>query len=339
MNLPASSRLQFTPDLNICRTLNGMWQVSGAHGRIDPKAAIQSMFKYFDAGFTTWDLADHYGPAEDFIGEFRRQLIATRGEEALSNIQAFTKWVPRPARMTRELVEENINISLRRMGVESLDLIQFHWWEYRDKNYLDALKYMAELQAEGKIKHLALTNFDTEHLQIITEAGIKIVSNQVQFSLVDRRPEVNMIPFCQQHDIKLFTYGTICGGLLSEKYLGKPEPRGFDLTTASLKKYKTMIDGWGGWRLFQELLSTLKQIADKYSVSISNVAARYILDKPTVAGVIVGARLGVSEHVEDNAKVFNFTLDAEDLNQINAISSNSRDLYQLIGDCGDEYRR
>ncbi|BAZ24793.1 aldo/keto reductase [Kalymmatonema gypsitolerans NIES-4073] len=339
MNLPASSRLQFTPDLNICRTLNGMWQVSGAHGRIDPKAAIQSMFKYFDAGFTTWDLADHYGPAEDFIGEFRRQLIATRGKEALSNIQAFTKWVPRPARMTRELVEENINISLRRMGVESLDLMQFHWWEYRDKNYLDALKYMAELQAEGKIKHLALTNFDTQHLQIITEAGIKIVSNQVQFSLVDRRPEVNMIPFCQQHDIKLFTYGTICGGLLSEKYLGKQEPRGFDLTTASLRKYKNMIDGWGGWRLFQELLSTLKEIADKYSVTIPNVAVRYILDQPTVAGVIVGARLGVSEHIEDNTKVFNFTLDAEDLNQINAVSSKSRDLYQLIGDCGDEYRR
>jgi aryl-alcohol dehydrogenase-like predicted oxidoreductase len=339
MNLPASSRLQFTPDLNICRVLNGMWQVSGAHGRIYPPSAISAMFKYVDAGFTTWDLADHYGPAEDFIGEFRRQLIATRGKEALSNIQAFTKWVPRPARMTRELVEENINISLRRMGVESLDLMQFHWWEYRDKNYLDALKYMAELQAEGKIKHLALTNFDTEHLQIITEAGIKIVSNQVQFSLVDRRPEVNMIPFCQQHDIKLFTYGTICGGLLSEKYLGKPEPRGFDLTTASLKKYKNMIDGWGGWRLFQELLSTLKEVADKYSVTIPNVAVRYILDKPTVAGVIVGARLGVSEHIEDNVRVFNFTLDAEDLNQINAVSSKSRDLYQLIGDCGDEYRR
>ncbi|KAB8335485.1 aldo/keto reductase [Scytonema tolypothrichoides VB-61278] len=339
MNLPTSSRLQFTPDLNICRVLNGMWQVSGAHGRIEPKAAIQSMFKYVDAGFTTWDLADHYGPAEDLIGEFRRQLLETRGKAALSNIQAFTKWVPRPTKMTRELVEENINVSLRRMGVESLDLMQFHWWEYRDKNYLDALKYMAQLQSEGKIKHLALTNFDTEHLQIITEAGIKIVSNQVQFSLVDRRPEVNMIEFCQQHDIKLFTYGTVCGGLLSEKYLNKPEARGFDLTTASLKKYKNMIDGWGGWRLFQELLSTLKAIADKYNVSISNVAVRYILDQPTVAGVIVGARLGVSEHIEDNARVFNFTLDADDFNQINAVSSKSRDLYKLIGDCGDEYRR
>ncbi len=338
MTIPTSSRLQFTSDLNICRILNGMWQVSGAHGRIDPKAAIESMFKYMDAGFTTWDLADHYGPAEDLIGEFRRQVIATRGEQALSNIQAFTKWVPRPGKMTKKLVEENINISLKRMDVTSLDLMQFHWWEYRDKNYLDALKYMAELQTEGKIKHLALTNFDTERLRIITDAGIKIVSNQVQFSLVDRRPEVNMMQFCQQHDIKLFTYGTVCGGLLSEKYLGKPEARGSELTTASLKKYKNMIDGWGGWRLFQELLSTLKEIADKHGVSISNVAVRYILDKPTVGGVIVGARLGVSEHIEDNARVFNFTLDAEDLNQVDAVSNKSGNLYQLIGDCGDEYR-
>ncbi|MBR8835790.1 MAG: aldo/keto reductase [Stigonema ocellatum SAG 48.90 = DSM 106950] len=339
MNLPTSSRLQFTSDLNICRILNGMWQVSGGHGRINPPTAIQSMFNYMDAGFTTWDLADHYGPAEDLIGEFRRQVIATRGEEALSNIQAFTKWVPRPGKMTKNLVEENINISLKRMDVPSLDLMQFHWWEYQDKNYLDALKFMAELQTEGKIKHLALTNFDTERLRIITDASIKIVSNQVQFSLVDRRPEVNMVQFCQQHDIKLFTYGTVCGGLLSEKYLGKPEPRGSELTTVSLRKYKNMIDGWGGWHLFQELLSTLKEIAEKHNVSIPNVAVRYILDKPTVAGVIVGARLGVSEHIEDNARVFKFTLDAEDLNQIDAVCRKSRDLYQLIGDCGDEYRR
>lgn len=332
-------RLQFTSDLNICRILNGLWQVSGAHGRIDPKAAIQSMFKYIDAGFTTWDLADHYGPAEDFIGEFRRQLIATRGSAALSNFQAFTKWVPRPTRMTRKLVEENIDISRRRMGVETLDLLQFHWWEYGDKNYLDALNYMAELQTEGKIKHLALTNFDTEHLKIIIDNGIKIVSNQVQFSLIDRRPEVQMVEFCQQHNIQLFAYGTLCGGLLSEKYLGRPEPRGGELNTASLRKYKNMVDAWGGWSLFQELLSTLKQIAQKHGVSIPNVVVRYILDKPAVAGAIVGSRLGVSEHLSDNARVFDFSLDKSDDEQINAVLGKSRDLYQLIGDCGDEYRR
>ena len=74
MKLPAASLFQFTTDLRICRILNGMWQVSGAHGEIDPEAAIQSMFTYLDSGFTTWDLADHYGPAEDFVGEFRRRL-------------------------------------------------------------------------------------------------------------------------------------------------------------------------------------------------------------------------------------------------------------------------
>lgn len=339
MKLPESSRLQLTPDLNICRVLNGMWQVSGAHGRIDRKQAIAFMFDYMDAGFTTWDLADHYGPAEDLIGEFRRQLLETRGKQALSNMQAFTKWVPRPGKMTRQVVEQNIDISRKRMDVESLDLMQFHWWEYRDTNYLDALKYMAELQEEGKIKHLALTNFDTEHLKIILENGIKIVSNQVQFSVLDRRPEVQMVQFCLDNNIQLFAYGTLGGGLLSETYLGQPEPTRGVLTTASLSKYKNMQHAWGDWSLFQELLQALKEIADKYGVSIANVAVRYVLDNPAVAGAIVGARLGVSEHIEENAKVFGFGLDAEDVQKIDAVSDRSRDLFELIGDCGDEYRR
>jgi aryl-alcohol dehydrogenase-like predicted oxidoreductase len=122
------------------------------------------------------------------------------------------------------------------MDTDSIDLLQFHWWDYQDNNYLDALRYLSELQSDGKIKHLGLTNFDTERLKRITEAGIKIISNQVQFSIIDRRPEVLMIEFCQQHNIKLLTYGTICGGLLSDKYFGKAEPRSAELTTVSLKK-------------------------------------------------------------------------------------------------------
>ena len=315
-----------------------MWQVSGYHGRINPKAAIESMFKYFDAGYTTWDLADHYGPAEDFIGEFRKQLVNQRGEDALSNLQAFTKWVPRPGKMTRSVVEKNIDISRQRMDADSLDLLQFHWWDYRDKNYLDALQHMSQLQAEGKIKHLALTNFDTENLKIIVDNGIKIVSNQVQFSLVDRRPLVRMVEYCQQRGIKLLPYGVLCGGFLSEKYLSQPEPLNFRLETVSLKKYKNMIDAWGGWSLFQKLLQTLKTIADKHQVSIPNVAVRYILERPTVAGTMVGARLGISEHIEENARVFEFSLDPEDNQKIEAVTNKSQDLFQIIGDCGDEYR-
>jgi aryl-alcohol dehydrogenase-like predicted oxidoreductase len=339
MDLPGAATTQLTPNLRICRLLNGLWQVSGAHGPIDRKAAIQDMLAYHDAGFTTWDLADHYGPAEDFIGEFRRRLAAERGVEALSQVQAFTKWVPEPGRMTRPIVEENIKVSLRRMGVDTLDLLQFHWWDYGDANYLDALRYLAELRDEGKIRHLALTNFDTEHLNSIVEHGIRVVSNQVQYSLIDRRPEVRMSQFCQAHDIQLLTYGTVGGGLLSETYLGRPEPSRSALTTASLRKYKQMVDAWGGWGLFQELLGVLQRIAGKHRVSLATIAVRYILDRAAVAGVIIGTRLGVAEHRVDNARVFDVALDAEDRAQIEAVLSQSRDLYRLIGDCGDEYRR
>lgn len=338
MSLPESSRLQFTSDLRICRVLNGMWQVSGAHGPIEPKKAISTMFSYFDAGFTTWDLADIYGPAEDFIGEFRRQLMDSRGKDILSNLQAFTKWVPMPGRMTRKIVEENIALSLKRMNVETLDLLQFHWWDYNNANYLDALTYLSELKDEGVIKHVALTNFNTEHLRRIADNGIRIVSNQVQFSLVDLRPKEQMVEYCKEHNIQLLAYGTICGGLLSEKYLGQPEPRGSALNTASLKKYKQMVDAWGGWDLFQELLHILKKIGEKHNASIANVGTRYILDQPMVAGVIIGTRLGVTDHIADNAHVFDFELDNEDHELIEPILQKSRDLYRLIGDCGDEYR-
>ncbi len=137
MRLPETSRFELTSDLTICRILNGMWQVSGAHGYIEPKRAVEEMFTYHDAGFTTWDLADHYGPAEDFVGEFRKEFASRRGRERLSEIQAFTKWVPRPGPMTRRVVDEAIRFSRMRMGVESLDLLQFHWWEYDDASYLD----------------------------------------------------------------------------------------------------------------------------------------------------------------------------------------------------------
>ena len=338
MPLPASSRVQFTADLTICRILNGMWQVSGAHGAVDPVRAVDAMFAYHEAGFTTWDLADHYGPAEDFIGDFLRQFAARHGVDRLPEIQAFTKWVPRPGRMTRRVVEDAINISLTRMGVERLDLLQFHWWDYKNDGYLDALKHLSDLQQEGKIRHLALTNFDTERLSAIADHGVRVVSNQVQSSLVDRRPEVRMAKFCSDHPITLLAYGTLLGGLLSEKYLGRPEPRRSELNTASLQKYKNMLDAWGDWPLFQELLAVLQQIANKHRVSIANVGVRYVLDRPAVAGVIVGARLGVAQHLTDNARVFGVKLDADDLSMIEAVLARSRDLITLIGDCGDEYR-
>jgi aryl-alcohol dehydrogenase-like predicted oxidoreductase len=130
----------------------------------------------------------------------------------------------------------------------------------------------------------------------------------------------------------------LLGGFFSEKYLNVDEPTRADLTTSSLQKYKNMIDIWGGWELFQELLEVLNKISQKHNCSIANIATRFILDKPQVAGVIIGARLGITEHIEDNNRVFSLKLDQDDISLISTVTSKSNDLFDVIGDCGDEYR-
>ena len=333
-----SDNVRFIGDMPISGLLTGLWQVSGAHGLIQPEAAVLSMFEYAESGFNTWDVADHYGPAEEFIGEFRRQLLNAKEDELLSKLRVFTKWVPSSASISKDIVRQAVTRSLRRMGVERLDLLQFHWWDYDDNRYLQALDFLSDIKAGGRITNLGLTNFDTERLGQILSKGISVVSNQVQYSMIDRRPENQMALLCQSNGVHILAYGTVCGGLLTDRYLGSAEPRDFELNTASLKKYKQMIDAWGGWELFQELLLVARGIADKHSVSVANVAVRYILDRPAVAGVIVGARLGIVGHIEDNRRIGNFHLDCDDLENLETILKKSRNLMDTIGDCGDEYR-
>ncbi len=327
-------RFELAPGLQVCRLLNGMWQVAGGHGRIDPELAVEEMKKYHQEGYATWDLADIYGPAEEFIGEFRSKLSPGESDK----VQALTKWVPDPQKITRGIAQAAIERSLKRMRVSAIDLVQFHWWDYNNPYYVDALKHLSDLRDEGKVRHVGLTNFDTDRMEIMMDAELTVVSNQVQYSIVDRRPEVKLARFCAGNNASLLTYGTVCGGLLSEKYLGRPEPSASQLDTLSLRKYKRMIENWGGWGLFQELLSTLSGISQKHGVSIANVATRYILDKPAVAGVIIGARLGITNHRQDNARVFGLTLDSEDNGRIEEVCSKSNNLFEQIGDCGDEYR-
>jgi aryl-alcohol dehydrogenase-like predicted oxidoreductase len=334
----ALDRFQLTPGLDICRLLNGMWQVSGVRGPAQAKAAIAEMFNYVAAGFTSWDLADHYGPAEDLLGEFLNQWGALQGVQARSQIQALTKWVPLPDTMTRQVVEANLDRSRRRMGVASIDLLQFHWWDYSNRNYIEALKHMVDLKVEGKIKHLGLTNFNTYRLADLMDRGIPIVSNQVQFSLIDQRPLTKMIPFCQGHEVSLLVYGVLCGGLLSDPYLHQPEPNLRDLSTASQQKYKRLIDAWGGWELFQQLLQVLNQISQKHQVTIANVAVRSILEQPAVAGAIIGMQVEGQGHRSENRQVFSFCLDPQDWQKIQAVLDQSQDLSPILGDCGDEYR-
>lgn len=323
-------------DVKICRIVNGMWQVAGGHGYMTQKSATDEMISYYESNLRSWDMADIYGPAEEYYGEHRRKL-AKSGHD-LSDLVGLTKFVPNPGMINKNLVDRAIRMSLAKMNVDILDVVQFHWWDYENHNYLNALQYLTDLQDEGKIKHIALTNFDTKRMQLMLDKGFKIISNQVQYSIIDQRPQVEMEEFCKKHNIFLLAYGTLGGGLMSEKFLGLQEPTRADLNTYSLQKYKNMIDTWGGWSLFQKLLSILDKIAKKHQIGIANVVTRYVLDKPQVAGVIIGARLGITQHILENKKTFTLKLDSDDCSAIKEITIQANDLFDVIGDCGDEYR-
>jgi aryl-alcohol dehydrogenase-like predicted oxidoreductase/enamine deaminase RidA (YjgF/YER057c/UK114 family) len=310
--------------------LTGLWQVADMErdgAPLDPDTAGKALGEYADAGFDAFDMADHYGSAELLVG---RYLAQTRSGHAT----AFTKWCPLPGPMTPDVVRAGVQQRLDRLGVSRVDLLQFHWWQYRHPGYLDAMLELDRLRGEGRIGHLGVTNFDSDHLRLLVKHGIAVVSNQVSFSLFDRRPAGRMTEVCRETGVKLLAYGVLAGGFLSDRWVGRPEPT--DIPDWSKSKYKRFIDTVGGWDAVQQVLAAAKTIAVKHGVSVANVAARWVLEQDAVGAVIIGARLGEREHRGDNLALFGFALDAADKARL--VEAQAR-LREIPGDCGDEYRK
>jgi len=346
MSLPPMKveRAPLGPGLEVSRVLTGLWQVADQErgGRVlDPDAASRALEPHADAGLTSFDMADHYGSAEVIAG----RLAARRGD-----IQLLTKWVPEPGPASPDTAAAAVERALRRLGTDRIDLLQFHPWSYVDPSWLDNLFLLAEHQAAGRILHLGLTNCDAVHLDMAIRSGVPIVSNQVCLSLVDRRAAGAMSRVCREHGVNLLAYGTLAGGLLSDRWLGRAEPAIDESLTWSQMKYRRFVDEAGGWDRFQYLLQTVRGIADRLvgadpdvtsglaekNVSIANVACRHVLDQPAVAGIIVGARPGERSHIEDNLRLFRFALDARARRELEEACEA---LDPIPGDCGDEYRR
>ncbi len=321
---------KLAPDLEITRIITGLWQVSDLERnniKLDTGKAAATLANYAEAGFTTFDMADHYGSAEEIAGALKKSYTK-------KPTQLLTKWVPKPGAFSKDDARNAVLLALSRMNVKTIDLLQFHAWNYADSRWLDCLFWLQELQDEGLIKHLGLTNFDAAHLRIVLYSGIKVVTNQVCYSLLDQRAAREMTALCLDRNVKLLAFGTLAGGFLSERWLTKHEPT--ELTTWSQMKYKRFIDVTGGWELFQELLKILDLVARKNNASLANIATRFILEQPAVGAVIVGARLGENNHSEDNASVFNFQLDQDSKDKISEALSRFN---PIPGDCGDEYRK
>jgi aryl-alcohol dehydrogenase-like predicted oxidoreductase/enamine deaminase RidA (YjgF/YER057c/UK114 family) len=323
-------RLRLSDRIEISRALTGLWQVADIEkdgATIDPETGAGWLADYAAAGFDTFDMADHYGSAEIIAGRLLARGLSPRP-------QVFTKWCPPPGPMTPDIVRAGVTERLQRLGVERVDLLQFHWWSFEHPAWLDALHELARLREEGLIAELGVTNFDAAHFNLALSDGVPLLTNQVSFSLMDRRAAGDLAEVCARHGAWILGYGTLNGGFLSDRWLGKPEPG--KIGDWSKMKYRRFIDAAGGWEAFQTVLAAAAQVAGKHGLSVSNVATRWVLEQRRVAGVIIGARLGERSHAADNLRLFGFALDDDDRATLAAAFAATT---PIPGDCGDEYRR
>jgi aryl-alcohol dehydrogenase-like predicted oxidoreductase len=319
-------RILLAPDYEISRVIRGGWQMASGHGAVRSDDPIADMVAFADAGITTFDCADIYTGVEEMIGEFRQRYRMLRGEAVLRALRVHTKFVPdleMLSRVTRSYVEGVIDRSLQRLRTERLDLVQFHWWDYEVPGYLEAAGHLVDLQRAGKIDRIGATNFDTARMLALVESGVKLLTMQVQYSLLDNRAARRMAEMAARNDVSILCYGTVAGGFLGDRWLGVAEPAaGFE--NRSLTKYKLVIDDFGGWPLFQELLQTLRRIADRHASDIATVASAAMLRRPSVAAVIVGARNRT--HLASNLAISGLVLSDADHAEIAGVLSRASEL-------------
>jgi len=282
-------QVDLAPGYSIPRLIVGGWQLSEGHAANSPdRDSVFSLWdELLDRGADTFDCADIYTGVEALIGEYVRR----RRARAQRIPQVHTKLVPDLAALAgidRGYVTRIVDRSLGRLGLDRLDLVQFHWWDYAVPRYLEVLGWLDDLRRDGKIRLIGLTNFDSRRLRELLATGVAIASLQVQYSPLDQRPARGLDRIARANGVALLCYGTLAGGFLSERWLGTPPPD--PVPNRSLVKYRLIVDDFGGWEPFQRLLEALARVAARERTSIARVAIRWVLDRPGVAAAIVGIR-------------------------------------------------
>lgn len=285
-----------------------------------------TLIRYVENWVTTFDCADIYEWVEEQYWTMLKSVHKRLWSEVHSKIRIHTKCVPnindiRMNNVNFDYIQKIVDTSLKKIWVDQLDLVQLHHWDYEVHSYIEIAHHLKRLKDKGKIKRIGMTNYNTKVLKEIIESWISILSSQNQFSLLDDRPSKWLTSLCKEHDFELLCYWTLAGGLLTNAYLWKACPVE-PVENRSLRKYLLMIQEFWWWALFQELLTSLDQIAKKYEVTIADIAMQYVLEKPSVAGIIVWTRN--SKYVDKINNITQFVLDWDDYTLIHSILSKKK---------------
>ena len=261
------------------RIIRGGWQLHAAD-HVDAEAEAERVLGFMAEGVTTFETSDTYRHVDDAL----RLAIGRRREAG----------EPLPRVHTRLTLPCDVEAGCRgfmdRLGVAALDLVQIQDWGLDEERILAACEGVQELRMRGRVGDLGLMNMSEATLDRLWQRGVRPRTIQVQLSLLDRRALSALCPWAMAHGVGVLAYGTLAGGLLDARWLGRPDP-GFRPTADAHfhAEYRAVVEGFGGWALYQDLLSALDATARACSARIPDVALRWVLDQPGVSAALVGA--------------------------------------------------
>ncbi len=296
-------------DLQVSVVGLGTWAIGGDFfGETDDDKSIGAIQAAIESGVNLIDTAPAYGDghAEEVVGKAikgRRDkvIIATKvgilrdGEKFINNLKP-------------ESVRKEIDDSLRRLNVDVIDLYQIHW---PDPNtpLEDTLDELSKIQEAGKFKYLGVSNFKPKLMDQVREQ-MDLVSLQPHYSLLRRNIEGGVLPYCRQNNIGVLGYGTLAGGILTGKFKEIPDLAEGDYRDTFYNYFKEPT-----WSKVQKLLDVLRDIAEKRSVPVPQVAINWARQQKGVTTALVGAK--TAEQARANAGAGQWDLSEEELKRIN----------------------
>ncbi len=270
----------------------------GAHGAQEEQQAFEVSVA---AGVTLFDTAAMYssGASEQRLGELARDkqvLIASK--------------FPGTLRFRTENFPKELAASLKRLGRNSIDLYQHHF-PNRSVSIPQLMNLMADAVEAGKIKAVGVSNYSAEQMRIahaaLAKRRISLASNQVQYSLLHRQPEVNgVLDTCRELGVTLIAYSPLAMGALTGKYSREKKASGFRRFAPNFN-----LKGMDNVKPVIELLS---EIGERYSKTPSQVALRWLIENPLVLP-IPGAKNCMQ--AENNAGALSFSLTPEEVAVLN----------------------
>jgi myo-inositol catabolism protein IolS len=278
----------------------GCWEFSDiGSGRPDDEGSIGIIRAARDMGVVHFDTAQSYGDghSESVVG---RALEPSEGLYIASKCRAADK------QSTISGVEQSLRL-LRRAWI---DLFYIHWprTEFDLRPMMEGLE---ELRARSLIRRIGVSNFSVADMENVAEAG-KIDVHQMCYNLLWRFPERDIIPYCIDRGIELVAYSTIAQGLLSDKVRG-PDTFAKGDARATTIYYKPDV-----WPHVQRSVHAMREAARRHGLPLSTLAIRWVLSRPGVVSVLVGARS--KAQVRSNVESASAAIASEAEQELSALS-------------------